>query len=111
MHSDYLETLSRKLNNEGPDESMVENMEETHFLLDLDNRQRLATRVAVDLQTYREVVFAGEGMTLVLMIIGGPTTRLVAYSRKGRKRGVKEERERESKVCHAVVIARLTRIS
>ncbi len=57
------------------DENMVENTDETHFLMNQDNHCTLGY-VREGNVSYADVVSGGEGMTIVLRISGGVNAKL-----------------------------------
>ncbi|KAE9161312.1 hypothetical protein PF002_g31668 [Phytophthora fragariae] len=54
------------------DENVIENVDETHFVIDFDNGKTLGF-VAEKQIKYADVVLGGEGMTMVVRISGGPS--------------------------------------
>lgn len=59
------------------DENMVENIDETHFVVNMDNKKTIAVK-GTDTVKYQDVVSGGEGMTLVVRITGGAEARVHA---------------------------------
>lgn len=57
------------------DEDTVFNMDETHFVINMDDGKTLALRGEKSIR-YSDVVSSGEGMTMVVKIRGGPSARL-----------------------------------
>jgi len=72
----HLGILARGFDDGTIDENLVENMDETHFIYDLDDSIGLC-RKGNDL-SYHDIVSAGEGMTLVLRLTGGPNAKIQA---------------------------------
>lgn len=72
----HIGVIARGFNDGTFNENTIENMDETHFVYDLDDRLVLA-RKGTD-STYKEVVSGGEGMTLVLRLTGGPNAKIQA---------------------------------
>ena len=59
------------------DENYVENMDETHFVFNMDNHYTLGIR-GVDSVNYADVVGGADAFTMVLRLRGGPNARLEA---------------------------------
>jgi DDE superfamily endonuclease len=57
------------------DENMVENMDETHFIVNMDDGKTLGFRGDEECK-YMDTVSGGEGMTMVLRITGGPNAAI-----------------------------------
>ncbi|KAI2506922.1 hypothetical protein MHU86_7514 [Fragilaria crotonensis] len=55
------------------DENLIENMDETHFVINVDNGRTLGVRGDNDVK-YADVVSGGEGMTMMVRLTGGPTS-------------------------------------
>ena len=53
------------------DENTVENVDETHFIINMDNGRTLGFR-GDDNVKYADVVSGGVGMTMVVRLTGGP---------------------------------------
>lgn len=53
------------------DEQYIENADETHFMVNMDDGKTLGFR-GDDQVKYTDVVFGGEGMTMIVRISGGP---------------------------------------
>lgn len=69
--------MKRKFTNELLDQNMVENMDETHFIFNMDNHHTLGLRGCGKVN-YADVVSGGEGMTMVLRIRGGENAAIEA---------------------------------
>jgi hypothetical protein len=59
------------------DENLIENMDETHFVINVDNGRTLGVRGDDDVK-YADVVSGGEGMTMMVRITGGPSALIQA---------------------------------
>ena len=59
------------------DENLIENMDETHFVINVDNGRTLGVRGDDDVK-YADVVSGGEGMTMMVCISGGPSALIQA---------------------------------
>lgn len=57
------------------DEDVVENVDETHFVINMDNGKTLGFRGDENVK-YADVVSGGIGMTMVVRITGGPLARI-----------------------------------
>jgi hypothetical protein len=57
------------------DENLVENIDETHCKVNLDNGKTLRFRSDNDVK-YADVVSGGMGMTLMIRLTGGPHARI-----------------------------------
>ncbi len=71
----YLGQLQRDFISGGLDGHMVENMDETHFLMHKDNHRTLE-HVGEGNVSYADVASGGEDMTMVLRISGGVNAKL-----------------------------------
>jgi len=67
----HLGTPSREFQSGILDENTVENVDETHFVINMDNGKTLGFR-GDDNVKYADVVSAGVGMTMVVRLTGGP---------------------------------------
>ena len=56
-------------------EELICNMDETHFVINFDNRRTLGLRGDENV-TYADVVSVGEGMTMIVHITGGGSSRI-----------------------------------
>jgi DDE superfamily endonuclease len=59
------------------DENLVENVDETHFVINMDNGKTLGFRGDNDVK-YADVVSGGIGMTMVVRLTGGPGSTICA---------------------------------
>ena len=59
------------------DENLIENMDETHFVVNVDNGRTLGVRGDNDVK-YADVVSGGEGMTMMVPITGGAASLIQA---------------------------------
>ena len=57
------------------DENMVENIDETHFIVNMDDGKTLGFRGDEECK-YMDTVSGGEGMTMVLRVTGGPSAAI-----------------------------------
>ncbi|RLN69414.1 hypothetical protein BBJ28_00022260 [Nothophytophthora sp. Chile5] len=57
-------------------EDTIENIDETHFIIDFDNGKTLDFSGVKQIK-YADVVSGGEGMTMVVRISGGPAARIM----------------------------------
>lgn len=67
----HLGVVAREFQSGLLDESMVENVDETHFVINMDNGKTLGFRGDSDVK-YADVVSGGIGMTMVVRLTGGP---------------------------------------
>ncbi len=73
----HLGKLERDFASGDLDQAMVENMDETHFLINQDNHRTLGY-VGDPNVNYADVSSGGEGMTMVLRISGGVNSKVEA---------------------------------
>eukprot|EP00171_Calliarthron_tuberculosum_P023739 IDg23739t1 len=73
----HLGKMEHSFNSQGLDDTLVENMDETHFLFDLDDTFTLA-RIGTAKANYMEVVSGTAGMTMALRMTGGVDAKLEA---------------------------------
>ena len=73
----HLGQIARSFSNGEINEDEVENMDETHFVFDLDNRKCLSFRGDQSVN-YMGVVSGAEGMTVVLRVTGGVNSRIAS---------------------------------
>lgn len=73
----HLGKLQRDFDSGVMDENMVENMDETHFIFNMDNHKTLGKRGAKKVN-YVDVVQGGEGFTMVLRMTGGVNAKIEA---------------------------------
>lgn len=66
----HLGVVSRLFQSGALDENCVENIDETHFVVNMDNGRTLGF-VGDDCTRYAEVVSGGDGMTMIVRITGG----------------------------------------
>ena len=66
----HLGVLHRGFSSREFDENLIENLDKTHFIVNLDNGQTLGFRGDTTIK-YAEVVSGGESMTMVVRISGG----------------------------------------
>ena len=59
------------------DENLVENVDETHSVVNMDNGKTLGSRGDNDVK-YADVVSDGVGMTMVVRLTGGPASKICA---------------------------------
>ena len=71
----HLGRLSREFTDGTLDEGLVENIDETHFIINMDNGRTLGFAGDNNVK-YADVVSGGEGMTMVVRITGGPYARI-----------------------------------
>jgi hypothetical protein len=69
--SHHLGMVGREFQSGLIDEEMVENLDETHFVINMDNGKTLGFRGDNDFK-YADVVSGGMGMTMVVRLTGGP---------------------------------------
>lgn len=56
-------------------ETHMENMDETHFIIDMDNGRTLSARGEHNIR-YADVVSGTTGMTMIVQVIGGKSTKI-----------------------------------
>jgi hypothetical protein len=66
----HLGDVGRRFKSGELDENMVENVDETHFILNMDDGKTLGF-VEDDQIKYADVVSGGEGMTMIVRLTGG----------------------------------------
>jgi hypothetical protein len=70
------------------DENLIENVDETHFIVNMDNGRTLGFKGDTNVK-YADVVSGGEGMTMIIRISGGISSRIeapmVIFKNKDRK--------------------------
>ena len=66
----HLGVVSRAFSSEELDEDMVENVDETHFVVNMDNGRNLSF-VGCGEVKYADVSSGGEGITMMVQITGG----------------------------------------
>ena len=71
----HLGYLARKFRTKQRDENDVENADETHFVIDMDNGSTLGFAGGGEVK-YAEVVSGGEGMTMLVRLNGGPDAKM-----------------------------------
>ncbi|KAH9530592.1 hypothetical protein CY35_20G010900 [Sphagnum magellanicum] len=71
----HLGQLAREFRASTFDENLVENIDETHCKVNLDNDKTLGFRGDNDVK-YADVVSGGMGMTLMIRLTGGPHARI-----------------------------------
>ena len=59
------------------DKNLIENMDETHFVVNVDNGRTLGVRGDNGMK-YADIVPGGEGMTMIVRIMGGPSALIQA---------------------------------
>lgn len=74
----HLGTVMRAFQDGTMDESLVENLDETHFLFGQGNRKCLAHTGTNIVGPYREFVAGTEGMTIALRLSGGANAKVEA---------------------------------
>ena len=57
------------------DENNMSNLDETHFIINMDNRKTLGFSRDKKIR-YTDVTSGGEGITMVVGLIGGPCGRI-----------------------------------
>ena len=72
----YLGRLQRAFASGDLEEDGVANMEETHFIINIDNGKTLGFRGDEEVK-YADVSSGGEGMTMVLKLTGGQHSKLL----------------------------------
>ena len=71
MHTaHHLGVLQRRFQSGEFDENLIDNLDETHFVINVDNGRTLGFRGDSTVR-YAEVVFGGDSMTMVIQISGG----------------------------------------
>ena len=73
----HLGVLKRGFDSGLFDENLMENIDETHFVVNMDNGRTLGFRGDTSTK-YTEVVFGGDSMTLVVQISGGRRSMIEA---------------------------------
>ncbi len=73
----HLGRLKYEFENNLLDENAVENMDETHFVVDTNNMKTLEYSGATAVKTL-DVVSGGQGMTMVVRITGGESSRVAS---------------------------------
>ena len=73
----HLGELNRGFASGDLDENLIENMDETHFVVNMDNGRTLGVRGDNDVK-YADVVSGGEGMTMMVRITGGAASLIQA---------------------------------
>ena len=73
----FLGNISREFQSGALDENCVENVDEGHFLYDLDDRYCSAKRGSRDIN-YLGMVSGSEGVTVVLRVTGGSNSKLAS---------------------------------
>lgn len=73
----HLGCVKREFDSGELDKNLVENMDETHFLINMDNGRTLAMK-GTDNMKYADVVSGSEGMTMVVRITGGMNAKVYA---------------------------------
>ena len=71
----HMGELKRGFRSGDLDENLVENMDETHFIVNVDNGRTLGFRGDENVK-YADVVCGGEGMTMMVRITGGVSSRI-----------------------------------
>lgn len=71
----HLGELQRGFADGSLDENAIENIDETHFVVDFDNGKTLGF-CGDETVKYADVVSGGEGMTMVVRLSGGPSARI-----------------------------------
>ena len=71
----HLGCVKRQFDNGELDEDLIENMDETHFVINMDNGKTLAMKGAENVK-YADVVSGGEGMTMIVRITGGVNAKV-----------------------------------
>ena len=71
----HLGDLKRKFEKNELDEDMIYNMDETHFVVNMDNKKQLCVRGEEEVK-YADVVSGGEAMTMVVLISGGRKAKI-----------------------------------
>lgn len=75
--SAFLGSLKQRFETGELNENDVANMDESHFIFDMDDRRTLAVRGSTSVN-YVDVVSGTEGMSMVLLLSGGPNAKLYA---------------------------------
>jgi hypothetical protein len=73
----HLGVVSREFQSGALDESLVENADETHFVINMDNGKTLGFRGDNDVK-YANVVSGRMGMTMLVRLTGGPGATICA---------------------------------
>ena len=71
----HLGCVKRDFDSGALNEDLVENMDETHFIVNMDDKRTLAFKGS-DVIKYADVVSGGDGMTLVVRITGGSQAKI-----------------------------------
>ena len=66
-----------KFNSGQLDDSLIENIDETHFIINMDNGRTLGFRGDENVK-HADVVSGGESMTMMVRITGGPDSHIKA---------------------------------
>ena len=73
----HLGQMKRMFDRAELDEGLIENIDETHFVVNMDNGRTLGFRGDDDVK-YADVVSGGESMTMIVRITGGPSSHVEA---------------------------------
>ena len=73
----HLQQVKRDFDDGILDENMVENSDETHFAINMDNKKTLALKGSDNVK-YADVVGGGDGMTLMVRVTGGVDAKIYA---------------------------------
>ncbi|SPQ96949.1 unnamed protein product (mitochondrion) [Plasmodiophora brassicae] len=71
----HLGVIARGFESGELDENLIENWDETHFVINMDNGKTLGFRGDTEVK-YADVVSGGIGMTMVVRLTGGPDARI-----------------------------------
>ncbi|KAL3685112.1 hypothetical protein R1sor_003134 [Riccia sorocarpa] len=71
----HLRMLAGQFQSGQLDENLLENTDETHFMINMDNGKTLGSRGDNDVK-YDDVVSGGQGMTMVVKVTGGVHARI-----------------------------------
>ena len=99
----HLGQIKRDFDNGILDENMVENSDETHFVVNMDNGRTLAMKGS-DKVKYADVVGGGDGMTLMVRVTGGVDAKIYAslmiFSNKDRNYPIRGLPDNVPGVCY-----------
>lgn len=71
----HMGVLARGFQSGALDENLMENIDETHFVINMDNGRTLGFRGDIEVK-YADMVARGMGMTMVVKVIGGPRGKI-----------------------------------
>ncbi|KAL3678328.1 hypothetical protein R1sor_021284 [Riccia sorocarpa] len=93
----HMGKLSREFHSGQLDEDMLENVDETHFIINMDNGYTLGFQGDQEVK-YADLVSGGQGMTMIVRLTGGRNARIetpmIIFQNKDRRypiRGVPDD--------------------